>query len=142
MKNSKKAFTMVELIFVIAILGILSAVAIPRFAATRDDAIIANGIATIASVRAGIITERQARLIKGDPKWITKANLDGGSGDYFGGVMMYGVNSSTTDGWSGTAGSGSYTYTVGSTSTIFSYDDDTGKFTCTSGAGKCDILSK
>ena len=33
-----KAFTMIELIFVIVILGILAAVAIPRLAATRDDA--------------------------------------------------------------------------------------------------------
>ena len=34
----KNAFTMIELIFVIVILGILAAVAIPKFAATRDDA--------------------------------------------------------------------------------------------------------
>ena len=34
----KNAFTMIELIFVIVILGILTAVAIPKFAATRDDA--------------------------------------------------------------------------------------------------------
>lgn len=34
----KKGFTMVELIFVIVILGILAAVAIPKLAATRDDA--------------------------------------------------------------------------------------------------------
>jgi len=34
----KKSFTMVELIFVIVILGILAAVAIPKLAATRDDA--------------------------------------------------------------------------------------------------------
>jgi len=32
------AFTMIELIFVIVILGILAAVAIPKLAATRDDA--------------------------------------------------------------------------------------------------------
>lgn len=34
----KKAFTMIELIFVIVVLGILAAVAIPRLFATRDDA--------------------------------------------------------------------------------------------------------
>lgn len=38
----KSAFTMIELIFVIVILGILSAVAIPKFTATRDDAEISK----------------------------------------------------------------------------------------------------
>jgi prepilin-type N-terminal cleavage/methylation domain-containing protein len=34
----KKAFTMIELIFVIVILGVLATVAIPKLSATRDDA--------------------------------------------------------------------------------------------------------
>ena len=44
----KKGFTMIELIFVIVILGILASVAIPRLAATRTDAEVA---ATVANLR-------------------------------------------------------------------------------------------
>ncbi len=41
---------MIELIFVIVILGILAAVAIPKLAATRDDAKIAKGATEVAQL--------------------------------------------------------------------------------------------
>ena len=45
----KKGFTMIELIFVIVILGVLASVAIPRLAATRDDAEVAKAAANITT---------------------------------------------------------------------------------------------
>jgi len=49
-----KAFTMIELIFVIVILGILASVAIPKLSATRDDAQIASKAYEIQSIVAEI----------------------------------------------------------------------------------------
>jgi len=69
--SSQKAFTMIELVYVIVVIAILSAIAIPKFAATRDDATITSAIATVASVRSALATERQKRILRGDFTAIT-----------------------------------------------------------------------
>jgi len=50
MIKTKKAFTIVELVFVILIIGILSAVMVSRFMATRDDAKIAVALSHVGQL--------------------------------------------------------------------------------------------
>ncbi len=150
--NNKKAFTMIEMVFVIVVLGILAAIAVPRLAATRDDATVAKGRSEVASIRSGIVTERQARLIQGSSSYAPLGTgtytLNGNTykqidnGGLFGGVLMYPITASTdpNNGWSSSA-SGTYTYKVAGSSNTFTYTPADGKFECTSGA-ECDKLAK
>ena len=59
----KKAFTMIELVFVIVILGILAMVALPRLAGSKKDAEITRAKAEIAAIRSAIQTHRGANLL-------------------------------------------------------------------------------
>ncbi len=62
----KKAFTMIELIFVIVVVGILAAIAIPKFSVTRDDAVITRARNTVASIRSAMSNEVQKRIMQGN----------------------------------------------------------------------------
>ena len=50
----RKGFTMIELIFVIVILGVLASAAIPRLAATRDDAEVAKAATNLTTAVSDI----------------------------------------------------------------------------------------
>jgi len=140
---------MIELVFIIVILGILAAVAIPKLSATRTDAQITKGRADISAIRSAIVTERQIRLIKGDSKYITGINLNTGTG-LFGGVLSYAISDSNDSGhWTSTNTDtnaiSTYNYNVAGTNIPFTYTSSDGKFICTAGAGNqaqiyCDNL--
>lgn len=57
----KQAFTTLELIFVIVILGILAVVAIPKLAATRDDAEISKSAMNVAMLISDVASYYTAK---------------------------------------------------------------------------------
>lgn len=130
---------MIELVFVIVILGILAAIAVPKFAATRDDAKIAKTRSTIAAVRSGIVTERQQRLFRGDNSWIEF--LDDNTtltSPYFTNVIKYGE---TDADWAETPVN-TYTYSLTGKTAVFTYEDINGTFDCTPKTGLCATLTQ
>ena len=146
--TKKNAFSMIELVFVIVILGILAAIAVPKFAATRTDAQITKGRADISSIRSAIVSERQTRLIKGDASWISK--LSDNNDTLFTGsdenhtLLMYGINSGTSDGdWRVTDDDKKhYAFKIGDTDCDFDYNSTNGKFNLTTSSTLCDQLVK
>ena len=72
MKNTNKGFTLIELIMVTIILGILAAVAIPRYMTSVQKAEEAAEDAVISSIRAGLETWATEKLMdNGRRSWPT-----------------------------------------------------------------------
>jgi len=62
----KRGFTMIELIFVIVIIGILAVIAIPKLSATRDDAKVATNLQNLSTCIQDIGAEYTATGTEGN----------------------------------------------------------------------------
>ena len=70
--NTKKAFTLIELIFVIVIIGLLASYAVPKFMQTKASASSASVKSVISSLRTSIETKHG--------EWTLNDNLDTNNG--------------------------------------------------------------
>jgi len=67
-----KSFTLIELIFVIVIIGLLASVAVPKFAQTKASASSASAKSVVSSIRTAIETKHG--------EWIINDNLNSSNG--------------------------------------------------------------
>lgn len=125
----KKAFTLIELVFVIVILGILATVAIPKLIVTRDDAEIAKAKSQIAAVRSGIQLKRNEMILSGQQGYPT--NLEDGT-CCFGGILSTRIEERKDDnsyGWK--LEKNTYSINTNKEKVDFTYNASDGSFKCT-----------
>ena len=120
----KKAFTMIELVFVIVALGILAMVALPRLASSKEDAEITRVKAEIAAIRSAIQTYRGANILaqkgSGYPEKLDKKTIE---------EITNGTKLSEKY-WSVSEGGNELSVTIAGRPATFNYDNKTGSLTC------------
>lgn len=70
--SKRAAFSLIELVFIIVIISILTVVALPRLSTTRDDATLTQAKMTLMAVRNAISIEKQKRMLRNDFSDITQ----------------------------------------------------------------------
>ncbi len=159
-REMKKAFTMIELVMVIVVLGILSSIAVSKMGVTRDDALITKGKSQVAAIRSAITLMRSKNMMRGAVAGGNPTHLDALSGatsndgdnlfdydrnssDSTKKILDYPIRAKSKDGWRKVAAD-KYTFNVTNVDVNFTYS--AGSFDCTHGTDTpakkmCDTLT-
>ena len=106
MSAMRKGFTLIELLIVVVIIGILAAIAIPKFANTKEKAYIAS----MKSDLRNLVTAQEAYFSDNNSSYASSTTAMGTNYKPSTGVTVT-INSSTATGWDATATHGSTTKT-------------------------------
>ena len=150
----KNAFTMIELVFVIVVLGILAGVALPRLMAPADDARLVKAKADVSSIRSAISLLKNKHILEGNmtnggfPSVLDDAANSTDDEELFDGntsigtLLTYPIYAKSAGGWKKTA-TKTYSVNVSGKNVVFTYDSTNGKFTCdTTNATYGDVCKK
>lgn len=132
--NNQSGFTLIELILVIAILGILAVAVAPSFTNLLTSASTTGGRGTAGAIQSGINTQYAERVANNTtPFWV--ATLDGAANGACStanpcfGTVAQAVTSSSWTRVSDTE----YTYSNAGVDQTWTYTPATGTLTCTAG---------
>ena len=106
MKSQKKGFTLIELLIVVVIIGILAAIAIPKFANTKEKAYIAS----MKSDLRNLVTAQEAYFSDNNSSYASSTGAMGTNYKPSTGVTVT-MGAVTATGWTASATHGSTTKT-------------------------------
>jgi prepilin-type N-terminal cleavage/methylation domain-containing protein len=106
MPSNRKGFTLIELLIVVVIIGILAAIAIPKFANTKEKAYIAS----MKSDLRNLVTAQEAYFSDNNSSYAASTTAMGTNYRASTGVTVT-IGAVTATGWSATATHGSTTKT-------------------------------
>lgn len=110
--NTNKGFTLIELIMVIVILGILAAVAVPKFFSITAEAHSKNKEAVVGNLRSGLQLYAANKLVQTGTRSFPPVNV----------TLLDSILDETPDGWTHTANATTDTITYTADGTKYLYD--------------------
>ena len=123
-----RAFTLVELIFIIVILGILASIALPKIGPALESGYLSKAKSTVTAIRGGLQLYKTKHILLGQSPYLQ--TLDSDTNHLFDQVLPEAIPSSTDiGGWS--KENDSYVFHIKEGKKIvFDYDPTKGSFTC------------
>ncbi|MBI4211155.1 MAG: prepilin-type N-terminal cleavage/methylation domain-containing protein [Deltaproteobacteria bacterium] len=127
--RDSKGFTLIELVLVIAILGILAVTALPKFMDLSTEAKQSSRDGVIGAVRSGIALYRANDMVTNGGTGSYPASLDANAdasacATCFSTILANGISDSS---WTRTNAT-TYTYNDGTTTTTYTYSSANGTF--------------
>jgi prepilin-type N-terminal cleavage/methylation domain-containing protein len=98
MQTNKKGFTLIELLIVVVIIGILAAIAIPKFANTKEKAYVAS----MKSDLRNLVTAQEAYFSDNNSSYASSTTAMGTNYKASSGVTVT-IGGATATGWTATA---------------------------------------